>query len=101
MHDEVYAIAREAMSNACRHAGASALQVELSYGPREFRLAVRDNGKGLDDATKTHGRPGHWGLTGMRERAERIGARIEIADRAGGGLEVLLWVPASQAYTRR
>jgi signal transduction histidine kinase/ligand-binding sensor domain-containing protein len=101
MHDEVYAIAREAMSNACRHAGASALQVELSYGPREFRLAVRDNGKGLDDATKTHGRPGHWGLTGMRERAERIGARIEIADRAGGGLEVLLSVPASQAYARR
>jgi nitrate/nitrite-specific signal transduction histidine kinase len=37
----------------------------------------------------------------MRERAERIGARIEIADRAGGGLEVLLWVPASQAYARR
>ncbi|KQV84577.1 hypothetical protein ASD15_05145 [Massilia sp. Root351] len=101
MHDEVYAIAREAMSNACRHAGASLLQVELGYGPREFRLAVRDNGKGLDDATKTNGRPGHWGLTGMRERAERIGARIDISDCAGGGVQVLVTVAASQAYARR
>jgi signal transduction histidine kinase/ligand-binding sensor domain-containing protein len=98
MHDEVYAIAREAMSNACRHAGASVLDVELVYGAREFTLAVRDNGKGLDHATRTQGKAGHWGLTGMRERAEQIGARLDISNRAGSGVEVLLMLAASQAY---
>lgn len=98
VHDEVYAIAREAMSNACRHAGASVLDVQLAYGAREFTLAVRDNGKGLNHATQTQGKAGHWGLTGMRERAEQIGARLEISNRAGSGVEVLLMLAASQAY---
>jgi len=100
VHDEVYAIAREAMSNACRHAGASALGVELAYGAREFRLSVRDNGKGMDHDTRQHGRPGHWGLTGMRERAQQIGARFDLASPAGGGVEVTLTIAAAQAYAR-
>jgi signal transduction histidine kinase/ligand-binding sensor domain-containing protein len=98
VHDEVYAIAREAMANACRHAGASVLDVELAYGAREFRLSVRDNGKGMDHDTRQHGRPGHWGLTGMRERAQQIGARFSIASQAGGGVEVALTIKAPQAY---
>ena len=100
VHDEVYAIGREAMANACRHAGASVLAVELAYGAREFRLSVRDNGKGMDQGTRQHGRPGHWGLTGMRERAQQIGARFDIATPAGGGVEVTLTIAASQAYSR-
>lgn len=98
VHDEVYAIAREAMANACRHARASTLEVELAYDAREFRLSVRDNGRGMSADTRLHGRPGHWGLTGMRERAEQIGGRLDIASRPGGGVEVTLGLAAAQAY---
>jgi signal transduction histidine kinase len=74
------------------------LDVELAYDAREFRLSVRDNGKGMDHDTRQHGRPGHWGLTGMRERAQQIGARFSIASPAGGGVEVALTIKAPQAY---
>jgi signal transduction histidine kinase/ligand-binding sensor domain-containing protein len=106
VRDEVYSIAREALSNAYRHAGASALELELSYSARKFALAVRDNGKGLEDGVLANGKPGHWGLTGMRERAQQIGGTLHIGHRGGhrdgdGGVEVTLEVPAHIAYAGR
>ena len=98
---EVYHIGRELLVNAFRHSRANRIEVELEYALRRFRLVVRDNGCGIDPQVLREGREGHWGLQGMRERAERIGARLRVWSRAGAGTEVLLSVPNSIALESR
>ena len=84
--DEVFSIGREAICNAFRHAQASEIVVELDYGAKLLTLLVRDNGKGIaPDTLAQGGRSGHWGLVGMRERAARIGAVLELGNRDQGG----------------
>ena len=89
-HDEVLHIAREAIANAVRHARARLIEIDLTCGGGRVVLAVRDDGIGLDPDVQVHGRPGHWGLTGMRERAARIGAVLVIRNRPARGTEVML-----------
>ena len=105
LRDEIYGIAREALRNAFRHARARRIEVEIQYQPRQLRLRVRDDGVGIDPSVLSQGeRPGHWGLKGMRERAQRIGGQFEIWSEHGAGTEVELSVPASiayQSYTER
>ena len=96
--DEVYRIGREALVNAFRHARASQIEVELKYGPNQFRLLVRDNGCGIDPDILRAGRDGHWGLSGMQERARRIGARLQVFSSASAGTEVELSVPGRVAF---
>ncbi|MGG6342204.1 sensor histidine kinase [Stenotrophomonas indicatrix] len=96
--EEVFLIGREAIRNALRHAQASAIEVELSYGTRCFLLHVRDDGVGIAD--EDAGR-GHWGMQGMRERAQRLGAELQLWTRPGLGTEVALSVPARRLYHRR
>jgi signal transduction histidine kinase len=100
--DEIFCIAREAMTNAYRHSGATRIEVELDYQKREFRMTCRDNGHGFDPkeflASRTDG---HWGLRGMTERAERIGAEFFYDSTVNGGTKVYLIVPARRAYARR
>jgi len=98
LRDEVYRIGREAVTNAFRHARASQIEVELRYGASQLRLLVRDNGCGIDSGILRTGQDGHWGITGMRERADRIGARIQIFSRASAGTEVELLVPGRVAF---
>lgn len=95
---ESYSIGREAMMNAFRHAQAQAVTVELNYADDQFSLQVLDDGKGIDPALVRSGRAGHWGLTGLFERAGRIGGQVLIEPRAQGGTRVLLTVPAACAY---
>jgi signal transduction histidine kinase/ligand-binding sensor domain-containing protein len=100
--DEVFCIAREAMTNAYRHSGASTIVVELDYQKREFRMTCRDNGRGFDiKALGANETNGHWGLRGMAERAERIGADFFYDSAVNGGTKVCLIVPARRAYQRR
>src|SRR5713226_8756803 len=74
LRDEIYRIAGEALRNAFHHARARRIEVEIRYDDRELRVRVRDDGSGIDPSVLSHeGRAGHWGLTGMRERAKRIG----------------------------
>lgn len=96
--DEVYRIAREALVNALRHSEAEIIEAEVDYGTRWLRVSVRDDGSGIEAEVLHAGRDGHWGLSGMRERAERIGARLELRSRAGAGTEVELAVPATIAF---
>ncbi|WP_303635815.1 sensor histidine kinase [Stenotrophomonas tuberculopleuritidis] len=96
--EEVFLIGREAIRNALRHAHARAIEVELSYGPRCFLLHVRDDGVGIADADAGRG---HWGMQGMRERAHRLGAQLQLWTRPGLGTEVALAVPARRLYHRR
>ncbi|MFK3741083.1 sensor histidine kinase [Massilia sp. TN1-12] len=97
--DEAAHIVCEALRNAFAHAGARRIEVVLGYGRRAFDASVRDDGRGLDaEVARTGYRSGHWGLIGMRERAERIGARLALESRPGGGTAVVLAVPAARAY---
>jgi ligand-binding sensor domain-containing protein/signal transduction histidine kinase len=97
--DDVYRIAHEALQNAFRHADAKCIEVEIRYAGDLFRLRLRDDGKGIaPDILKAGGRPGHWGLAGLRERAERIGAQLDFWSEAGAGTEIQLTLPAALAY---
>ena len=99
VHDEIYAIAREALFNASRYAEAGLIELELDYAPQAFTLRVRDNGRGFDEALAGDGqRPGHWGLPGMRERAASIGASLRIASAPGQGTTVEVTLPGKLAY---
>jgi signal transduction histidine kinase len=96
--DEFYSIGREAIVNAYRHSRATDIEVEVEFRPTELWLAVRDNGCGIDPQNLRWGREGHWGLQGMRERADRIGARLRLWTRVGLGTEVELSVPGRVAF---
>jgi signal transduction histidine kinase len=96
--DEVYRIGREAIVNACLHSQAKAIEAEIEYRPTELRVAVRDNGRGIGPQDLQWGRIGHWGLQGMRERAESIGARFRLWSGAALGTEVELRVPGQIAF---
>jgi len=99
LQDELYRIAREVLRNAFRHARASRIEAEIRYDDRLLRLRIRDDGMGIDPKILGEGgRPGHWGLLGIHERAKRIGARVNLWSEAGAGTEVELTVPASAAY---
>ncbi|WP_072784989.1 sensor histidine kinase [Duganella sacchari] len=98
-YEEIYAIGREALFNAARYAEADNIWLELHYTPRLFTLKVKDNGRGLDHQTLSSGQsPGHWGLVGMRERAESMKAQLSILSQPGEGTEVVLTVKARNAY---
>lgn len=98
IRDEIYFIGREALSNAFRHSGATQIEMEIEYAPDRLHILVRDNGCGIDPQVLSAGRDGHWGLSGMRERAERIGAKLRVLSRAGAGSEIELSVPGRLAF---
>lgn len=100
IRDEVYRIGREALANAFRHAHASVIETVLDYTQDRFRIVVRDNGRGIDSQTLRAGREGHWGLSGMRERSEKIGARLKVLSAAGAGTEIDLTIPGGAAFQR-
>jgi len=96
---EAFHIGREALLNAFAHAQAASIDLQIVYGLNSLRLRVRDNGRSIPPEIGDAGaRPGHWGLVGMRERASRLGARIDIRSQPGTGTQVELTVPASRAY---
>ena len=101
VRDEVYHIGRELLVNAFRHSRASCIEVELDYARKRFRMVVRDDGCGIDPQVLHAGREGHWGLPGIRERAERVGARLRVWSRPAAGTEVALSIPNSIAFESR
>jgi signal transduction histidine kinase/ligand-binding sensor domain-containing protein len=99
VRDEVYRIASEALRNAFRYAEAKQVEVELRYDGRQFRLRVRDDGKGIDpNFLAPEGRAGHFGLHGMRERAKLVGGKLTVWTAPQSGTEIELKIPASHAY---
>ena len=95
---EVYRIGREAIVNACRHARAKEIETEVEYRATELRIVVRDNGCGIGPQDLQWEKIGHWGLRGMRERADGIGARLRLWSEAALGTEVELRVPGRIAF---
>lgn len=98
IRDEFYRIAREALRNAFSHARAQHIETEITYGEGTFRLRIRDDGEGLPSGILEEGRPGHYGLLGMRERAREIGGKLEIWSSARSGTEIDLSIAGSIAY---
>lgn len=98
VRDEVYRIGHEALVNAFRHSRAKSIEVEVGYLANSLRVLVSDDGVGIEEQVLRSGRDGHWGLSGMRERAEKIGARLKVRSRAAAGTEVELTVPARVAF---
>jgi hypothetical protein len=76
--------------------------VEIHYDDRRLRVRVRDDGKGIDpELLSSDGRKGHYGLSGMRERAQLIGGQLTVWSELESGTEVDLSVPAERAYKKR
>lgn len=101
LQDELYRISQELLRNAFRHAHAKRIEVEIRYSPGELRLRVRDDGSGIDPRVlDAGGRPGHWGIPGVRERVKLIGAEFDLWSEAAAGTEIQITVPAARAYAR-
>jgi signal transduction histidine kinase len=99
IHDELFRIGYEAIHNACTHAMAKSIDVELDYR-RSLILRVIDDGIGIDPFVLAEGKKGHYGIVGMQERAARIGGRLSITSDAKG-TRVVLSVPHSGSLEPR
>ena len=98
VRDDAYRIAGEALRNAFRHAHAKRITVEIRFDPRQFQLSVSDDGKGIDDEAIKRRLTGHFGLHGMRERAELFGGKLDVWSKLGSGTQLDLSIPGAIAY---
>ena len=100
-YQDIYAVSKEALVNAFRHSGASLIQAELRFDPHQLTIDVTDNGVGIDfDILHGSRRTDHWGLAGMQERADNLGADLKLSLPPEGGTRVRLVVPGAMAYRR-
>lgn len=89
-------VVRECVANIIRHANASAVRITIAYGARALTVRVADNGAGFDPTAPGLGpEHGHWGLTGLRERARRVNGHLDIASGTGTGTSVTLTLPTA------
>lgn len=100
IHSEVLRISSEALHNAFRHARAQNIQVEITYHSEGLRLLVMDDGRGIArNILNKGGRKGHFGLSGMRERAKLIGGKLKLQSEKDSGTRLELSIPAVHAYS--
>lgn len=97
IQEQLFLIGREAVMNALRHSTATKIEVEVQYLRDFLCLFVRDNGCGINPDEIQKVRNSVWGLRGMRDRAENIGAQFGIWSRPGAGTEVRVAVPVDVA----
>jgi signal transduction histidine kinase/ligand-binding sensor domain-containing protein len=98
LREELFRIGQEALINAYQHSGASRIDVDISYGAAHLEIIIRDNGTGITQDLLADGRKGHWGLSGMRERAKSIGGELSIRTGAGTGTMICITVLGKLAY---
>jgi signal transduction histidine kinase/ligand-binding sensor domain-containing protein len=96
---ELFKVGKEALGNAFRHSSAHLIEAELNYELNELRIRIRDDGTGIDSTILQQGhRDGHFGLPGMRERAQKVGAHLDVWSKSGAGTEVEIRIAARVAY---
>jgi signal transduction histidine kinase len=98
IRDELYRIGREALTNVFKHAHATCIDLMIEYSPDRLILRVRDDGDGIEPKIIESGRFGHWGIRGIRERADSVGAKLTLSSRVKGGTEVEVAVPGHIAF---
>jgi len=91
---ELLSIAREALSNVIRHAGASRVTIEVAATGGELQLEVADDGRGFDSSAPAE--DGHHGLANMRRRAEAMGGRLQVESASGAGTRIIITLPLSE-----
>ncbi|HEX5888938.1 MAG TPA: two-component regulator propeller domain-containing protein, partial [Pyrinomonadaceae bacterium] len=97
VRDEIYRIGYEAIRNACAHSGGNRVEITLEYA-HDLTLRVSDNGAGIEPDIAAQGKDGHFGLRGMRERAERIGSKFTLVSSSASGTLITLVVPGRVAF---
>ena len=95
---ELCQVLKEAVSNAVRHAGASAIRAELIVSASGIEAAVLDDGIGIAPEVAQSGRPGHWGIIGMRERIVRLGGTMTIARNGATGTALRVRLDAAACF---
>jgi signal transduction histidine kinase len=90
-------LAQEAVTNALKHSGASKIDILLRHAPRQWELAITDNGRGFDTMVAPGQIEGHFGLQGMRERTKRLGGEIEMASSPEHGTTIRVRVPSPES----
>ena len=93
VRDTVFRVGLEAVQNALKHARARRIEVSVTCDAHRVRLVVRDDGRGFEVASDFRSYADHWGLVGMGEQAERIGATLRVRSAAGSGTTVTLVAP--------
>ena len=92
-HHEIMRMTGELLANAVRHSGGRTIAAGICYAANGLTLTVRDDGSGFDPAKAEGPDSGHFGLTGLRERARRIGAEFTITSELGAGTTATMWLP--------
>lgn len=98
--EEIVRIGGEFLFNTLQHAEAGKVRIMINYGRRALKIQFGDDGRGVDPSILQGGRDGHFGLTGMRERAEKIGGTFSLTSRPGAGVALTITIPATAAYLR-
>jgi|GEM_PF-684646 len=99
--DDIFLIGREALANAFHHSGASEVEVELEYGANQLRVLVRDNGCGISEDRMRSTHREQRGLSRIRERTGKMGARLRVLSRNKAGTEMELRIPGPVVYLQR
>jgi signal transduction histidine kinase len=86
-------IAQESLTNALKHAQATQITLHLSSTSKLLTLRITDNGRGFDPSSETHGKAGHFGCIGIRERVRKIGAEADWQSQPGRGTCVVVTLP--------
>ena len=94
IENELFRIAQEAVTNAVRHSGAKHINIDLAFDSKKLRVTVGDDGCGFERGADPSGPNGHFGLKGMRERAQQIQAELIVNSEIGKGTKVCIEVPA-------
>ncbi len=94
IEENLLRIGQEAVTNAVKHAGASAVKIELHFTPQQVILQIHDDGKGFDPETCTGPKDGHFGLLGIKERTERMGGQVQITSAPHSGTTIRVEIPA-------
>ena len=93
IENTVLRVSQEALTNAVRHGHPTKVRFVVAYGLREVALSITDDGTGFDPSETTCSERGGFGLSGMRERAESINAKLQVESRLGQGTQITLTIP--------
>ena len=93
IEDQLSRIGQEAVANAARHAAATRIDVQLIYEAANMLLVVSDDGRGFTPLPGGAGPDGHYGIRGMHERAQQIGARLHLESTPGAGTRISVEAP--------